>query len=96
MFSFLGEYRAGRDEGAQADHRPVAPCFGSSLFRNAATPHGAFIAQADYIIKSNPEIQVTIIDNGARPWVQLVRTERGWEIFSVIYSIRDKRSPAGS
>jgi len=67
VFSFLGEYRAGRDEGARAVHRPIAPCFGSSLFRNAATPHGAFITQADYIIKSNPEIQVTIIDNGNAP-----------------------------
>jgi hypothetical protein len=69
MFSFLGEYCAGRDEGAQADHRPVAPCFGSSLFRNAAMPHGAFIAQDHYIIKSSHEIQVTIIDDGGRPWV---------------------------
>jgi len=96
VFSFLGEYRAGRDEGAQAVHRPVAPCFGSSLFRNAAMPHGAVIAEADYIIKSNPEIQVTIIDNGGRPWVQLIHTERGWKIFSVIYSIRDKRISAES
>ncbi len=28
-----------------------------------------------------------------RMW-QLVRTERGWKIFSVIYSMRDSRSPA--
>ncbi|WP_127565017.1 nuclear transport factor 2 family protein [Stenotrophomonas indicatrix] len=34
--------------------------------------------------------------NWGREMWQLVRTERGWKIFSVIYSIRDKRSPAGS
>jgi hypothetical protein len=67
VFSFLGEYRAGRDEGAQAVHRPVAPCFGSSLFRNAAMPHGAVIAQAHYIIKSSRGMSVTIIDIGNAP-----------------------------
>lgn len=30
---------------------------------------------------------------GKEMW-QLVRTERGWKIFSVIYSMRDSRSPA--
>lgn len=30
---------------------------------------------------------------GKEMW-QLIRTERGWKIFSVIYSIRDSRSPA--
>ncbi|MBO1750167.1 nuclear transport factor 2 family protein [Stenotrophomonas indicatrix] len=34
--------------------------------------------------------------NWGREMWQLVRTERGWKIFSVIYSIRDKRSPAES
>jgi hypothetical protein len=67
VFSFLGEYRAGRDEGAQAVHRPVAPCFGSSLFRNAEMPHGAVIAQAHYIINSSRGMSVTIIDIGNAP-----------------------------
>nr|WP_285318671.1 nuclear transport factor 2 family protein [Stenotrophomonas maltophilia] len=30
---------------------------------------------------------------GKEIW-QLIRTERGWKIFSVIYSVRDSRSPA--
>jgi len=34
--------------------------------------------------------------NWGREMWQLVRTERGWKIFSVIYSIRDKRSSAES
>lgn len=32
--------------------------------------------------------------NWGREMWQLVRTEQGWKIFSVIYSIRDSRSPA--
>jgi hypothetical protein len=34
--------------------------------------------------------------NWGREMWQLVRTERGWKIFSVIYSIRDERSSAES
>lgn len=34
--------------------------------------------------------------NWGREMWQLVRTERGWKIFSVIYSLRDKRSSAES
>ena len=69
---------------------PVALCLLASLPAYAEQRTPADVQAIEQVIES---FRTSLINKDK--W-QLVRTEQGWKIFSVIYSIRDKRSSVES